>query len=78
MILPVRKAYLHWVAEHPETSKRCCDRSHFSIPSWDPLPDDMVCERERAWRQYVRARDGVESYPFVAITRPLVQRMAAR
>lgn len=27
-------------------------------------PDHMVCEREMAWRRYVRLRDGNPDFPF--------------
>lgn len=35
----------------------CCAENHFS-PDKGPLPDNMVCQRELAWRKYVRIRDG--------------------
>lgn len=57
--------------EYPDknyaTSCRC--RAHYKkvyqaqdgrvMRSIVPLPDSQVCARERAWRDYVRVRDGV-------------------
>lgn len=61
---PVRKAFLRWVALRPDPGKKCCEPPHYTLPGWEPLHDDFVCERERAWRDYVRLRDRNKEYPF--------------
>lgn len=41
-------------------TRACCTQPNSSghyDRQGDPLPDDMVCDRERAWRDYVRLRD---------------------
>jgi hypothetical protein len=55
----VLKAYFDWVVISPENCD--CDRHWRVMPEAERAeikPDDMVCERERAWRKYVRVRDG--------------------
>lgn len=40
----------------------CCSNSHFfknAIGHWVSKPDEDVCKRARAWRIYVRIRDGI-------------------
>ena len=52
---------------------KCCSSTHFhevrtvytdqagrtlAKVDFEPLPDNEVCARERAWRHYVRLRDG--------------------
>jgi hypothetical protein len=60
----LRKAFLHWVAERPDANRKCCEGPHYSLPGWEPLPDSLVCDREKAWRAYVRIRDLHHDYPF--------------
>lgn len=51
--------YEAWISA-PYISDRslsCCFGSHFIGDDSTPLPDNMVCDRELAWRQYVRVRD---------------------
>ena len=45
----------------------CCRNSHEyynSALKIIPKPDENVCERERAWRNYVRKRDSNPRFPF--------------
>jgi len=44
---------------------RCCFRRH--APNWGRgyHPDNEVCARENAWRNYVRLRDNNPLFPFV-------------
>lgn len=45
---------------HRENLKDCCMNSHYKkteIGTFEELPDEDVCERERAWRKYCRLRD---------------------
>lgn len=46
--------------EPPRFDGQCCRYEHVDSDGI-PLPDEKVCERERAWRNYVRARDLAES-----------------
>jgi hypothetical protein len=48
------KAAREWQSFDPETN--CVCPTHFNMAG-DPLPDDSVCDRERAWRRYVKVRD---------------------
>lgn len=52
--------YYAWTKYFPvEKDGKCCYGSHFyPTRAANPLPDEMVCRRERAWREYVRERDG--------------------
>jgi hypothetical protein len=67
---PTRIAYEAWRKLQPEDGEACCNLDHwrgkevrgeFIVGS---LQDDLVCERERAWRKYVRLRDGNPFFPF--------------
>lgn len=62
----LRRRYLEWVALRPtDLKKPCCQGFHFTTREyWDPLPDSVVCEREKAWRNYVRERDQNPDFPF--------------
>lgn len=46
----------------------CCKASHEYFNSQKNSisfkPDHMVCDRERAWRRYVRIRDNNPDFPF--------------
>jgi hypothetical protein len=46
----------------------CCHQSHEYYNSDKkmivPKCDERVCERERAWRNYVRVRDNDPNFPF--------------
>ena len=44
---------------------RCCYRQHAPVAGEGWYPDEKVCLRERAWRAYVRLRDGNVHFPFV-------------
>lgn len=62
---PLRRAYLQWLALRPEPGRKCCDHPHYYVgASEKPLGDCGVCDREKAWREYVRLRDGDPEYPF--------------
>lgn len=50
-----------------EDDEVCCTNSHEYFVQKNqvaPKPDDMVCERELAWRTYVRIRDNNPNFPF--------------
>jgi len=58
---PLARAYRDWKEAKSLSPYACCYRSHFSDGNSlisEPLPDDLVCEKERAWRRVVRLRDG--------------------
>lgn len=69
-------AFEEWRSLRPESGGSCCNVSHFKRPNildnvidqldgkGEPLPDADVCERERAWREYVRIRDCNPEFPF--------------
>lgn len=65
-ITKLRRLFLEWLALRPDDEKKpCCQGYHFTTREyWDPLPDSVVCDREKAWRAYVRVRDGNQDYPF--------------
>jgi len=45
----------------------CCKNSHeyyIDKNKAAPKPDPLVCERELAWRNYVRIRDKNPDFPF--------------
>jgi hypothetical protein len=52
------EAFEKWARLQPQQNGSCCMHSHFNIDGDTPLPDDLVCDRERAWREYVRLRKG--------------------
>ena len=50
-----------------DDDEACCMNSHeYFITKSEvaPKPDDLVCERELAWRTYVRLRDRNPLFPF--------------
>lgn len=49
-----------------EDDEACCMNSHEYLINKQatPKPDDLVCERELAWRTYVRLRDNNPLFPF--------------
>lgn len=50
-----------------EDEEACCNKAHEYYTNKNevvPKPDDMVCERELAWRTYVRLRDNNPHFPF--------------
>lgn len=57
----VLEAFKLWQETAPKGGGSCCGRGHFfqsnSFHNMHPLPDEMVCDRERAWREYVSLRD---------------------
>lgn len=71
MSTKVTKAYLKWVST--ANTCICCATGHYykveiknrkvgkDNPRYEfvPKPDNEVCERERAWREYVRLRGDV-------------------
>ena len=63
----LQMALRKWMALQPQHGKSCCAGSHFvtvSPMTVEPRRDDDVCPRERAWREYVRLRDGNRDFPF--------------
>lgn len=62
-------AYETWVGFRPKGDKACCRHGHFSMVSryaaGEPKPDEWVCDRELAWRRYVRLRDDNPDWPFL-------------
>lgn len=48
------KAVREWQSFNPDVNCTC--GSHFNL-SGEPLADGFVCDRERAWRRYVKIRD---------------------
>lgn len=54
-----RRAYTFVEAGHWDGN--CCTMMHFSQDTGAHLADDLVCDRERAWRDYIRIRDGASS-----------------
>lgn len=65
----LQRAYFDWKELQPEPNKPCCHIDH-NQPRCDEFgelisePDELVCEREKAWRRYVRLRDGNSYWPF--------------
>jgi hypothetical protein len=55
----VVKAFKEWQLFNPDIDCTCA--THYNL-SGNPLPDELVCGREVAWRNYVKVRD---SAPFV-------------
>lgn len=62
----VQKAFRRWQEFRPKEGGSCCGNSHFIMIEDGsryfkevPKPDANVCNRERAWRDYVRVRDKV-------------------
>ena len=69
----IQSAFECWVKLSPPWDKACCSRPHektreeyletragekfFIGMITDPLPDHLVCPREKAWRHYIRLRD---------------------
>lgn len=54
----LQRRYREWRAWDPG-DRVCCRQEHeYSKFSHSPKPDNDVCEREKAWREYVRERDG--------------------
>lgn len=53
---------------YDEVPGPCCKASHEYYNSQKSQitfkPDHMVCDRERAWRRYVRLRDNNPEFPF--------------
>ena len=59
-ISPVGLAYKRWAHYQPFDNGNCCSSSHYRDDR--PMLDEFVCEREKAWRDYVRLRDCNPSY----------------
>lgn len=53
--------YSAWKFLQPEPGSSCCPNEHVFLER--PRPDHQVCEREAAWRKYVRLRDCNPEYP---------------
>jgi len=68
--MTVREAYIKWQNTLNKWTRTCCNQQHEYINNLGllmPKEDDQVCERERAWRQYVRLRDESPNFPFETI-----------
>lgn len=67
MITRVGYAMRKWQNTITFEDEACCANSHEfynSALKVIPKPDEFVCERERAWREYVRIRDNNPRFPF--------------
>lgn len=53
----------HWRMHRPFGEKDCCNKDHYN-PDGTPKPDTEVCNRELAWRKYVREREEDYQWPF--------------
>ncbi len=66
--LTVSEAMRNWQRTVTFESEVCCRQSHEYYNSTKKCiiskPDHMVCERELAWREYVRTRDNNPDFPF--------------
>jgi hypothetical protein len=62
----IKEALLLWMKAMPQSGENCCVGGHFYLSgfTWEPKPDEKICEREYRWRQYVRLRDENPSWPF--------------
>jgi len=66
----LRALYNEWRIYQPDSrygrDATCCHRDHWVKKSFSsktvPLDDDLVCDRELAWRKYVRYRDRNPSF----------------
>jgi hypothetical protein len=58
----LKKALVEWQFFYPPNGN-CCNGAH-TYGNLRPKPDEHVCERENAWRRYVRLRDGDPEFPF--------------
>lgn len=69
-MMSLREALFQWQKQGEYFKHNCCLRSHHYVDElgrWLPKSDDQVCPREKAWREYVRARDENPDYPFNTI-----------
>lgn len=56
-----------WQSTRIFSDEICCLKSHEyynGALKIIPKPDEYVCEREKAWRNYVRKRDNNPQFPF--------------
>lgn len=61
----LKSAYENWRNQQPLLEYgNCCNRKHNDYDN-SPKHDDNVCDRELAWRVYVRIRDNNPGFPFV-------------
>ena len=71
------EAFKVWTRLQPEEGTSCCAYHHSVINqhgSVTHLPDHKVCEREQAWRVYVRIRDNNPYYPFKSLEQIQMER----
>ena len=52
----LKQAYELWKYFQPADNKDCCHNKHH-YANGVVKPDNLVCDREKAWRQVVRIRD---------------------
>ena len=55
----LREKYLVWMSLPSCEDRRCI---HATLTKW--RPDELVCDKELAWREVVRERDGDPEFPF--------------
>ena len=63
----VRLAYENWQRQLSEWGNMCCNKAHYYMDDYGRCvwkTDSDVCKREKAWREYVRARDCNPNFPF--------------
>jgi hypothetical protein len=63
----LQQAIKQWQEQLDDWDSTCCNNSHDYLSDFGLLvakPDDKVCSRELAWRQYVRIRDDNPNFPF--------------
>ena len=69
MLSRVAEAFNEWAKLKPENKfESCCAVGHYYYDESfieAPRPDEKVCAREKAWRNYVRLRDNNPSWPFL-------------
>lgn len=61
------EAMKYWQSLNTFEEESCCASAHEYFDKHSklvPKPDHMVCDRELAWRQYVRIRDNDPNFPF--------------
>jgi hypothetical protein len=58
----ISNAYDMW-QRHAPLNNQCCTSQHVTTFTNCWKPDDQVCDRELAWRRYVRLRDGDPLFP---------------
>jgi len=67
-MMTTAEAMKYWQSLRLYSNESCCTSSHEYYNREKnllvPKPDGSVCDRELAWRQYVRIRDNDPNFPF--------------